>query len=310
MGLAGFYPGPIPGGRGFWLSSVLLGSPWLKGRPGNAGALHDSALQVVRGSVIVRRKANARSYRKASVLDDMRRRLDLGLDESALAICRGVVTGLHRAKGAGSDGPLGWAPDFLAEEACHAVAELIRSCPLELAGRLGEGQPEPRTSPSGARARPRLGRDDPRRNPSALIWSHLPGVLRENAARVIPLSQQRPAVQRPAVVVGTREVPENRRIVNDELIELTGSGAAEKCPYPLRRVAVEDPDTGETLVFLTNHLTFGATTIARIYRDRWQIELLFKALKQNLKVKTFVGTSANALHTQIWTALIALLLLS
>ena len=112
-----------------------------------------------------------------------------------------------------------------------------------------------------------------------------------------------------STVVGTRAVPENRRIVNDELIELTGSGAAEKCPYPLRRVAVEDPDTGETLVFLTNHLTFGATTIARIYKDRWQIELLFKALKQNLKVKTFVGTSANALHTQIWTALIALLLL-
>jgi hypothetical protein len=110
-------------------------------------------------------------------------------------------------------------------------------------------------------------------------------------------------------VVGTREVPENRRIVKDELIELTGIGAAAKCPYPLRRVEGEDPDTGETLVFLTNHLTFGATTIARIYQDRWQIELLFKALKQNLKVKTFVGTSANALHTQIWTALIALLLL-
>ena len=112
-----------------------------------------------------------------------------------------------------------------------------------------------------------------------------------------------------STVVGTRAVPENRRIVNDELIELTGIGAAAKCPYPLRRVEVEDPDTGETLVFLTNHLTFGATTIARIYKDRWQIELLFKALKQNLKVKTFVGTSANALHTQIWTALIALLLL-
>ena len=63
------------------------------------------------------------------------------------------------------------------------------------------------------------------------------------------------------------------------------------------------------LVFLTNHLGFGATTIARIYKDRWQIELFFKALKQNLKVKTFVGTSPNALRTQIWTALIAMLLL-
>jgi len=110
-------------------------------------------------------------------------------------------------------------------------------------------------------------------------------------------------------VVGSRAVPENRGIVKDELIELTGTGAAAKCPYTLRRVEVHDADTGETLVFLTNHLTFGATTIARIYKDRWQIELLFKALKQHLKVKTFVGTSANALHTQIWTALIALLIL-
>jgi len=110
-------------------------------------------------------------------------------------------------------------------------------------------------------------------------------------------------------VVGTREVPAHRGIVTDDLIELTGVGAAAKCPYALRRVAVEDPDTGNSVVFLTNHLTFGATTIAAIYKDRWQIELLFKALKQHLKIKTFVGTSATALHTQIWTALIALLVL-
>lgn len=110
-------------------------------------------------------------------------------------------------------------------------------------------------------------------------------------------------------VLGTRPVPAMGHIVTDELIELTGVGAEAKCPYPLRRVEVEDPATGKHLVFLTNHLTFGATTIARIYKDRWQIELLFKALKQHLKIKTFVGTSANALHTQIWTALIALLIL-
>jgi hypothetical protein len=110
-------------------------------------------------------------------------------------------------------------------------------------------------------------------------------------------------------VVGTRAVPENRHIVKDELIEITGTGAAAKCPVPLRRVEAVDPTTGEVLVFLTNHLTFGATTIAAIYKDRWQIELFFKALKQNLKIKTFVGTSANALHTQVWTALIAILVL-
>ena len=62
-------------------------------------------------------------------------------------------------------------------------------------------------------------------------------------------------------------------------------------------------------MFLTNHRNFAASTIAAIYRQRWQIELFFKALKQNLRIKTFVGTSANALQIQIWTALIALLLL-
>src|SRR5213592_1378314 len=55
----------------------------------------------------------------------------------------------------------------------------------------------------------------------------------------------------------------------------------------------------ETLVFLTNHLKFGATTIAAIYKDRWKVELFFKAIKQNLKIKTFLGASANAVHTQI-----------
>jgi IS4 transposase len=60
---------------------------------------------------------------------------------------------------------------------------------------------------------------------------------------------------------------------------------------------------------LTNHLDFGATTISSIYKDRWQIELFFKAIKQNLRIKTFVGTNENALHIQIWTALIAMLLI-
>jgi IS4 transposase len=81
-------------------------------------------------------------------------------------------------------------------------------------------------------------------------------------------------------------------------------------PYParLRRVVLRTTD-GDRIEFVTNHLTLGASTVARIYRDRRQIELFFKALKQNLRVKTFVVTSANALHIQIWTALIALLLL-
>jgi IS4 transposase len=95
----------------------------------------------------------------------------------------------------------------------------------------------------------------------------------------------------------------------DEIIELMSWDAATKCPFRLRRVEVDDPAKDGPLVFLTNHLTFGATTIAAIYKDRWQVELFFKALKQNLKIKTFVGTSANALKVQVWTALIAILLL-
>ena len=110
-------------------------------------------------------------------------------------------------------------------------------------------------------------------------------------------------------VVERRAVPERRRIRADEIIRLTTSKGETQCPYDLRRVEVWDEEKQEAFVLLTNHLRFGATTIAAIYKDRWQIELFFKALKQNLKVKTFVGTSANALKIQIWTALIAMLLI-
>ena len=86
-------------------------------------------------------------------------------------------------------------------------------------------------------------------------------------------------------------------------------GRYEKVPASARRVEVVREDTSDILVFLTNHHGPGAGTIAAIYKDRWQIELFFKALKQNLKIKTFVGTTANAVKIQIWTALISMLLL-
>ena len=105
------------------------------------------------------------------------------------------------------------------------------------------------------------------------------------------------------------EIPKYRRILVDELILLTGPNAQKKYPHPLRRIVVWDEEKQKELVLLTNHLQFGASTISEIYKARWQIELFFKALKQNLKIKTFVGTSENALRIQIWTALIALLLL-
>ena len=110
-------------------------------------------------------------------------------------------------------------------------------------------------------------------------------------------------------VVEKRKTPRKGGILSDEIIRFTGWQAKRDCPHRLRRITYHDSASDKTLTFLTNHLHFGPTTIARIYKDRWQIELFFKALKQNLKIKTFVGTSANALKIQIWTALIAMLLL-
>lgn len=110
-------------------------------------------------------------------------------------------------------------------------------------------------------------------------------------------------------VTARREVPQNRNIRADEEIQWAAAKAREKCPGTLRRIVVWDAENQREIVLLTNHLEFGATTIAAIYKDRWEIELFFKALKQNLKVKTFVGTGENALRIQIWTALIAMLVL-
>lgn len=110
-------------------------------------------------------------------------------------------------------------------------------------------------------------------------------------------------------VVEEREVPYGRNILKDEVIELRGFYSQQKCAYRLRRIEGWDEENGQVIVMLTNHFTFGSTTIASIYKDRWQIEIFFKTIKQNLRIKTFVGTSSNAVMTQIWTALIAILLL-
>jgi len=98
------------------------------------------------------------------------------------------------------------------------------------------------------------------------------------------------------------------KIRSDAFVILTGLRAHEKCPHILRRVVIWDEENEREIVLLTNLTHLAATTIGRLYKERWQIELFFKALKQNFRVKTFVGTSANALKTQLWTALIAILL--
>lgn len=101
--------------------------------------------------------------------------------------------------------------------------------------------------------------------------------------------------------------PAGSNVVEDQTVELIKEFEGV-VPHRLRRVVIHDAAKGE-LVFLTNLFKLSATTIANIYRDRWQIEKFFRAIKQNLRVKTFVGTSENALQIQIWTALIAMLVL-
>ncbi len=110
-------------------------------------------------------------------------------------------------------------------------------------------------------------------------------------------------------IVEEYEVPQNRNILRDCLVEWTGCIGRRKKPPLTRLIEVWDPEQERSYTLLTNHRSFGASTIAKIYKDRWQIELFFKAIKQNLKLRSFVGTSYNAVSTQIWTALIATLLL-
>ena len=104
-----------------------------------------------------------------------------------------------------------------------------------------------------------------------------------------------------------RPRPQIGNILSDQTIRL-GSHWYRRRGL-LRRIEIAVPAGEEPVVLLTNHLAFGATTLSRIYQDRWQVEVFFRALKQNLRVKSFVGTSPNALKIQIWTALIAILLL-
>jgi putative transposase len=111
-------------------------------------------------------------------------------------------------------------------------------------------------------------------------------------------------------VVSRRAVLASKGLTCDQTIEFTGIQTARKCPILLRRIGYRDPETGKHYVFLTNHFKPAAKTIADIYKARWQVELFFKWIKQNLKIKTFLGTSKNAVMTQIWIALCVYLLLA
>ena len=94
----------------------------------------------------------------------------------------------------------------------------------------------------------------------------------------------------------------NTGVICDQRIMLNGFYTSKHYPEHLRRIRFKDPETGKTLVFLTNNTTLPALTIATLYKSRWQVELFFKWIKQHLRIKTFFGTSENAVKTQIWCA--------
>jgi IS4 transposase len=104
-------------------------------------------------------------------------------------------------------------------------------------------------------------------------------------------------------------VPEKSNVLSDQIISVPSLDKDGEEPVLFRRIEYWNADKQEILVFFTNLLHLAASTVAAIYKERWQIELFFKALKKTAKVKSFLGTSANAVKTQIWTALIAMLIL-
>jgi hypothetical protein len=111
-------------------------------------------------------------------------------------------------------------------------------------------------------------------------------------------------------LVSRRAIPADKALTSDQTIEFTGAQTAKTCPVPLRRIGYRDPETGKHYIFLTNNFKLAAKTIADIYKARWQVELFFKWIKQNLKIKSFIGTSKNAVMTQVWIALCVYLLLA
>ena len=105
-------------------------------------------------------------------------------------------------------------------------------------------------------------------------------------------------------------VSDRRVIVCDQTVTLTRDVVRKKYPAPLRRLRLRDPTTSESIVLLTNNFVLPATTISDLYRRRWQIEIFFKWIKQHLRIKAFLGTSINAVQTQVWIAVAVYVLIA
>lgn len=111
--------------------------------------------------------------------------------------------------------------------------------------------------------------------------------------------------------VKENELPDNRHqhILIDEIIALTGTKSKEKYPKRLRRIAIYDPVNKQRIELITNQMSWTANTISELYKARWEVEIFFREIKQLLHIKSFIGTSENAVMIQIWTALITILVL-
>ncbi len=99
-------------------------------------------------------------------------------------------------------------------------------------------------------------------------------------------------------------------VISDQQVMLNGHYSAKKYPEHLRRVRFNDPESGKTLIFLTNNTALPALTIAALYKSRWQVELFFKWIKQHLRIKKFLGNSENAVKTQVWCAVATYVLIA
>lgn len=111
-------------------------------------------------------------------------------------------------------------------------------------------------------------------------------------------------------VIDRKPIKENSHVTSDQIIEYTGKNIKRAKLKPIRRIGYRDPETKKHYVFITNQMDWSAQTIADIYKERWQVELFLKWIKQNLKIKSFLGTSESAVMTQVMVALCNYLLLS
>jgi len=131
-------------------------------------------------------------------------------------------------------------------------------------------------------------------------------IIHEQRAFFVTMAKDNMADRR----VYSRKVDKTTRLKYDQSIKLTGFYIKKDYPDFLRRIKYRDAETGKVYVFLTNNFELPVLTIAQLYKERWKIELFFKWIKQNLRIKTFNGTSRNAVFTQIWIAICMYLLVA